>query len=147
MTFPEKTPIISYVYSLRSRYSETDKMGYVYYGHFLQYFEVARTEFVRELGMPYREMEDKGIMLPVVRTEVEYKVPVKYDQLMNVHMYIYDMPQVKLTTFYEVEIPQTETISTKGRVDLCFMDALSRRPVRAPGTFVSGLKSYSGCHG
>lgn len=143
MTFPEKPPLLTYVHSLRSRYSETDKMGYVYYGHFLQYFEVTRTEFVRELGIPYREMEDEGIMLPVVRTDVEYKCPVQYDQLMHIHMYIYDIPTVRLKTFYEVVIPQKDIISTLGRVDLCFIDARTRRPVRAPLKFIESLKTFS----
>ena len=50
--------------SLRVRYAETDKMGYVYYGNYATYFEVARVEALRSLGINYKEMEDKGVMLP-----------------------------------------------------------------------------------
>lgn len=147
MIFPGHPPLLTYVYSLRSRYSETDKMGYVYYGHFLQYFEVVRTEFVRELGMPYSEMENEGIMLPVVKTDVDYKVPVLYDQLMNIHFYLFDIPSVRLTTYYKVEIPPDGIIATMGKVDLCFMDINTRRPVRAPDKFIEGIKAYISDHG
>ena len=99
---PKTRPLISYTIQLRSRYSETDKMGYVYYGHFLQYFEVVRAELVRELGMPYRVMEDNGVMLPVVNAEVTYKRPVNYDELMNITVHIYDYPTARLITYYNV---------------------------------------------
>ena len=74
--FPDASPIHSFEYRLRSRYSETDKMGYVYYGRYLEYFEEARTEMIRSLGMSYDAMEDEGIMLPVVHSEIDYKQPL-----------------------------------------------------------------------
>ena len=64
---------------LRVRYGETDKMGYCYYGNYAQYFEVARVEALRELGLSYKELEDQGIALPVKDYSVEFKRPAKYD--------------------------------------------------------------------
>jgi len=127
---------------MRSRYSETDKMGYVYYGHFLQYFEVVRTELVRELGMPYRVMEDNGVMLPVVNAEVTYKRPVNYDELMNITVHIYDLPTARLITYYDVITEGGDLPNTLGRVDLVFMDVKTRRPMKAPQEFNDKIREH-----
>lgn len=74
ISFPDREPLIEYTHKLRSRYGETDKMGYVYYGRYLEYFEVARTEMIRSFGLSYRELEENGVMLPVIHSELEYKI-------------------------------------------------------------------------
>jgi acyl-CoA thioester hydrolase len=61
---------------VRVRYGETDRMGYVYYGVYASYFEVARVEALRQLGMSYRAMEEEGILLPVLHYEITYARPV-----------------------------------------------------------------------
>ncbi len=139
---PDKKPLVSYTIQLRSRYSETDKMGYVYYGHYLQYFEVTRTEFIRSAGIPYREMEDSGIMLPVVHAELEYKKPVLYDVLMNITVHIFDYPQVRLVTYYDIKTNNDKVLNAFGMVELCFIDAESRKPMRAPELFNQGIRNY-----
>lgn len=139
---PDKTPLVSYTLQLRSRYSETDKMGYVYYGHYLQYFEVVRTEFIRSAGIPYREMEDSGIMLPVVHAELDYKKPVLYDEVMNITVHIYEYPQVRLITYYEIKTGNNKILNVTGRVELCFIDAQTRRPMRAPEVFNRGIRNF-----
>jgi acyl-CoA thioester hydrolase len=78
--FPDGLPILSFEHRLRSRYSETDKMGYVYYGRYLEYFEEARTEMIRSMGVRYSTMEKDGIMLPVIHSEIDYKHPLYYDE-------------------------------------------------------------------
>ncbi|MFH5831797.1 acyl-CoA thioesterase [Halalkalibaculum sp. DA3122] len=137
---PSQAPIFSYTCSLRSRYAETDKMGYVYYGRYLEYFEVARTEMIRSLGMPYSELEDEGVMLPVVKTQVEYKAPIYYDELMTIHVHLYSIPAVKLETYYEISTERRNQPHAVGSVVLCFMRAHNRKPCRAPGPFIEGLK-------
>lgn len=139
---PDKKPLVSYTQQLRSRYSETDKMGYIYYGHYLQYFEVARTEFIRSAGIPYREMEDSGIMLPVVHAELDYKKPVLYDEVMNITVHIYEYPKVRLITYYDIKTDNNRILNVTGRVELCFIDARTRRPVRAPEEFNKGIQNF-----
>jgi acyl-CoA thioester hydrolase len=121
---------------LRSRYGETDKMGYVYYARYLEYFEVARTEMIRNLGFPYAEMEKKGIMLPVVDAELAYKAPVFYDEEIHVDVMVFEKPLVKLETFYKVYTNRNETPHVLGRVTLCFTNAETRKPVKAPEEFL-----------
>lgn len=138
--FPDKSPIVEYEHTLRSRYGETDKMGYVYYGRYLEYFEVARTEMIRSCGLSYRKMEDEGIMLPVIHAELDYKVPVFYDEEMIIKVMVFDTPSVRLQTFYEVTTKTGDQIHVLGEVSLCFIDAETRRPTRAPSYFLKHFK-------
>lgn len=140
MEFPDKPPIIEYTHRLRSRYGETDRMGYAYYGRYLEYFEVARTEMIRSYGLSYREMEDSGVMLPVIHAELEYKIPITYDEEMHIKVMVYDMPSVRLQTFYEVRTSESDNVHVFGEVSLCFMDRETRKPLRAPASFLKGIK-------
>ncbi len=142
--FPDQTPIYTYSHYLRSRYGETDQMGYVYYGRYLEYFEVARTELIRNLGFPYSKMEEEGVMLPVVDAAAMYKSPIYYDEEMEVRVMIYDIPMVRLFTYYHVFTGRQEAPHVLGRVTLAFSDVETRRPCRAPKEFLGKLKSLSG---
>ncbi|MEX2585826.1 MAG: thioesterase family protein [Balneolaceae bacterium] len=142
--FPDQTPLFRWTHSLRSRYSETDKMGYVYYGRYLEYFEVARTEMIRHLGLPYSEMERQGVMLPVAEAELSYKSPIHYDEEMEIEVTIYDLPQVRLVTWYRVKTGRQDRPHVEGRVSLAFVDMESRRPCRAPDPFLKHLASANG---
>ncbi len=141
MNFPDKSPIIEYTHTLRSRYGETDRMGYVYYGRYLEYFEVARTEMIRSYGTSYREMEDSGILLPVTHAELDYKAPITYDEEMFIKVMVFEIPTVRLQTFYEVTTPNSDEVHVYGEVSLCFMNADSRKPCRAPDSFIQSLES------
>lgn len=143
MDYPDNKPIYTFTHYLRSRYSETDKMGYVYYGHFLQYFEVARTEMVRSLGASYAELEENGFMLPVINAELEYKMPVFYDEEIAIQLEIFDIPVVRLDTFYKIISTKTGQVKTIGRVILVFTDSKTRKPVRAPQYFTKALEDAS----
>lgn len=142
--FPDQDPVHSYTHLMRSRYGETDQMGYVYYGHYLEYFEVARTEMIRNLGLPYSKMEEEGIMLPVVDAAVEYKSPVYYDEEMKIEVLVYDMPAVRLSTWYRVYTARQDEPHIIGRVTLVFTDMETRRPCRIPDNFLDRLTTGSG---
>lgn len=136
---PDQKPQISFTHQLRSRYSETDKMGYVYYGHFLQYFEVARTEFVRSLGFSYRQMEEDGFMLPVIHSEIQYKNPVFYDEMIDIEVLVFKKPKVRLETFYKVTTKNKSVVHTLGSVTLVFMNSETRRPIIGPDYFINAV--------
>lgn len=140
MDIPDKKPIVQYDHFLRSRYGETDKMGYVYYGRYLEYFEEARTEMIRSYGVSYRQMEDDGIMLPVIHAELQYKLPVFYDEQIRIRVSVFDVPNVRLQTFYEVTAVERDILCAYGEVSLCFMNSESRRPCRAPDYFLTHFK-------
>ncbi|MGM0546951.1 MAG: acyl-CoA thioesterase [Bacteroidota bacterium] len=137
--FPDKKPIYSYTHQLRSRYGETDQMGYVYYGRYLEYFEESRTEMIRSLGFPYSKLEANGVMLPVIHTEVDYKSPVFYDELMDIEVLLYEVPTVRLETYYKVNTDRRQKPHILGKVELCFMKEDNRKPCRAPSQFIDNL--------
>jgi len=136
VNFPESSPLLTYKYKLRSRYSETDKMGYVYHGKFLEYFEVARVEMIRSYGIDYRMMEDEGIMLPVVEANIDFKLPVLYDEPILVKVHLFDKPSIRLRTYYEVEAIEREQLCVQAQVTLFFMNEKRRRPCKAPSYFL-----------
>jgi len=138
--FPDKQPICHYTHLLRSRYAETDQMGYVYYGRYPEFFEVARTEMMRSLGLAYKTLEENGVMLPVISMEIDYKMPVLYDEEMNVEVMLFDEPLVKLHTFYKITTHRHTRPHVTGRVTLCFVDSQSRRPVKAPELLLDKLR-------
>tara|TARA_B100000963_G_scaffold351318_1_gene362746 strand:- start:895 stop:1317 length:423 start_codon:yes stop_codon:yes gene_type:complete len=137
--FPEGIPIHSFEYRLRSRYSETDKMGYVYYGRYLEYFEEARTEMIRSLGVSYGSMENDGIMLPVVHSEIDYKHPLFYDEKILIKVHLYSEPSIRLLTYYEVIAQQRNQLCALGEVTLVFINATTRKPCRAPKYLLNAL--------
>lgn len=137
---PDTDPLFVFEHPMRSRYGETDKMGYVYYGRYLEYFEVARTEMIRAAGIPYSQLEEAGFMLPVLESKIQYKAPVFYDELMSIRVLLYELPSVRLNTWYEIRTGGGGRLHTLGSVTLCFVDAQTRRAVKAPGFFVDGVR-------
>ncbi len=137
VNFPDSKPLLTYNYELRSRYSETDKMGYVYHGKFLEYFEVARVEMIRSYGIDYRELEDAGVMLPVVEANLEFISPVYYDEPIVIEVLVFDRPSIRMKTFYNVMAKNRDMKCARGQVTLFFMDENSRKPTRAPAYFLN----------
>lgn len=123
------------------RYGETDRMGYLYYGHYPVYFEVARTDLIRSLGLTYKYMEDSGIIMPVRSLSIDYKRPALYDELLNVKASIHVKPETRLDIDYEIHNQAGELIC-RGNTVLVFVNAKTRRPVRAPDFFMEAVKPY-----
>jgi acyl-CoA thioester hydrolase len=127
--------------TIRVRYGETDKMGYLYYGHYPEYFEVGRTDMIRLFGLTYREIEEKGIIMPVRSLKVDFKSPAYYDELLIVKSCLKVLPEVKLDVDYEIYNAQNQLICT-GNTVLAFVDSASGRPRRAPEFFIKAVEKY-----
>lgn len=126
---------------LRVRYAETDQMSYVYYGNYAMYFEVARVEAMRSIGFSYKQMEDEGVMMPVLESHFKYIKPGKYDELLTIKTRIPDLPGVRIRFEYEVYNEENELI-TEGWTILTFLKKESHRPTRPPQNLLDLLKSY-----
>jgi acyl-CoA thioester hydrolase len=87
---------------IRVRYQETDQMGVVYHANYLVWFEVGRTEWIRKLGYTYKDLEEKGLLLPVVDLHVRYAAPARYDDEVTVRTRITEVAGGKLTFHYEI---------------------------------------------
>jgi len=123
--------MIHTTHSLRVRYAETDPMKYVYYGNYAAFFEVARVELFRELGMPYEAIEQREIWLPVSQFSVKYLKPARYDQLLEIHTYIRKIPGVKIEFDYEIYNESKEKI-TEAKTILFFLDAEKNKVISCP---------------
>ena len=126
---------------LRVRYGETDQMGYVYYGHYAAYCEVARVEALRSLGTSYKQLETDGIMLPVLEHHAIYHRPAYYDDLLTIETRIEQMPTVAIRfayTFYNKAGEQLHTAETK----LAFIRSDTKRPCRPPRQLLEVLTPY-----
>lgn len=123
--------MIHTIHSIRVRYGETDPMKYVYYGNYAEYFEVARVELFRALGMSYDEIEKRGIFLPVSEYKIKYIRPGLYDQLLEIHTYIKKIPGVKIEFDYEIYNEDKIKI-TQASTTLFFLDAETNKIVRCP---------------
>lgn len=126
--------------SIRVRYAETDQMGVVYYGNYAQYFEVGRVEALRDLGMTYREMEEAGVMLPVVHLEIDYRGSALYDDLLTIETRISKIPGAKIC--FDHRVLKGEKVLTEGKVILVFMDKEKWKPMKAPMYFLDRLKKF-----
>ena len=119
------------IHSLRVRYGETDPMKYVYYGNYAEYLEVARVELFRELGIPYDEIENQGIWLPVSEFSIKYLKPAHYDQILEIHTRIKKRPGVRIEFEYEIYNSSKEKI-TEAKTILFFLDAKTNKVVKCP---------------
>jgi len=126
---------------LRVRYGETDRMGYVYYGNYAEYFEVARVEALRNLGFSYRKLEDEGIMLPVLNFSVKYHKPVFYDDELTIKVTIREIPMARIRFDYEVYNEKDE-LTTVADTTLVFIDRAANKPCPAPDDFLEALKKF-----
>ena len=87
---------------IRVSYADTDQMGVVYYARYLEYFERGRNELFRELGLPYRKLENQGIMLPAIEAHCEYKRGAKYDEVITVRTFLKEFQGVRIRMDYEI---------------------------------------------
>lgn len=126
---------------IRVRYAETDQMGFVYYGNYATYFEVARVESFRALGFSYKMMEDKGVMMPVLEYKSKYIRPAVYDDLLTVRTSIKELPSTRIRFDYEV-FNKTGVLLNVGETTLVFVNAQSKRPCLMPDFFLDLIKPY-----
>ena len=121
--------------TLRVRYSETDQMGYCYYGNYAQYFEVGRVETLRSIGMSYKNLEERGIMLPVSDFQVSYKTPAKYDDQLTIQTNIIELKGPRLFFNYTITNKKNELVATSSTT-LVFVSKKTRRPTAPPKDFL-----------
>lgn len=127
--------------TLRVRYSETDKMGVVYHANYAQYFEVARTEMFREIGLAYSDMEANGIMLPLVDLYCHYHKPAYYDDNLTIEVTVEEMPSVKIKFNYKIYNEKGDLL-TDGYTTLVFIDMKTNRPTRMPEYIKQVVEKY-----
>jgi acyl-CoA thioester hydrolase len=127
---------------IRVRYGETDQMGVVYHANYAVYFEVGRTEWLRELGLSYSGMEADGIMLPVISLAINYKNSARYDEVLKVKTKLKKRPTASIEFEYELR-NESDVLLATGSTILAFMNVEKNRPTRCPKYILDKLQNYS----
>lgn len=126
---------------IRVRYSETDQMGFVYYGNYAQYFEVARVETLRSLGVRYKDLEESGIWLPVLNFSIDYYRPAAYDDELTIMTQIVERPSARIKFQYDCFNEEGVKLCF-AKTELVFLDSTTRRPMRCPEDIMNSLNSH-----
>jgi acyl-CoA thioester hydrolase len=126
---------------VRVRYGETDQMGVVYYGNYPLYFEVGRTNLMREFNLTYLSIEKSGIILPVTELQIKYHHSAIYDDLLTIKTIIPVMPSLRILFNYEIH-NETGKLVVTGSTTLIFMNNNTRKPTRPPVVFIEKMKPF-----
>ena len=124
------------VVNIRVCYNQTDKMGYVHHSQYLVFYEFARLEYFRELGISYKEIEDKGIMMPVISAKLDYIQPAFYDDVLKIKTKL-NIVGAKFIFQSEIRNANNQLINM-GNVQVVCIDSISRKPIK-PYKFIVDL--------
>lgn len=128
--------------NVRVRYADTDQMKYVYNGKYFEYFEIGRTEMMREIGLTYKEIESNGFLMPVLETKITYLSPAFYDELLEVKTMVSDFPKVKVHIDHIIKSLDRNVEIVKGYVELAFVNTKTMKPTRAPKIFIDAIEKF-----
>ncbi len=127
---------------LRVRYAETDQMNVVYYGNYAQYFEVGRVESIRQLGYTYKNMEESGVIMPVIELNIKYLRPATYDELLTIKTTIRELPESYRIEFYQEVLNAENKLLAAGKVVLYFLEAITWKRTEMPEELKLKMQKY-----
>jgi acyl-CoA thioester hydrolase len=127
-------------FKFRVRYGETDQMGFVYHGNYAQYIEMGRLEWLRDLGISYKEMEDNGIMLPVYSLNIRFVKSAFYDEVLTITTTLKKIPSVRIEFIYEIHNQKNDLI-TKAETTLVFINSKTGRPIKCPKNLLDKISN------
>jgi len=130
------------VTTIRVRYADTDKMQFVYNGKYLEYFEVGRTELLRNCGLAYSEVEKAGYQLPLIEAKLRYISPARYDDLLDIEATVSELLSAKVHIDYKITRHETGEVITEGYTTHMFIKSDSKKPTRPPKIYTDALKKY-----
>lgn len=126
---------------VRVRYSETDKMGYCYYGNYATYLEVARVELMREYGVRYLDLENAGIIMPVLELKSKYIRPAKYDDLLTIKVKVPKKPRARIVFEYEIYNEENVLLNVS-ETTLVFVDLKTNKPTLPPEILEKAMAGF-----
>ncbi|MCX8009654.1 MAG: acyl-CoA thioesterase [Ignavibacteria bacterium] len=127
---------------IRVRYADTDQMHFTYNGKYFEYFEVGRTELLRQLNLPYSYLESLGYLLPVLECFAKFIAPAKYDDLLRIVTTLIEVPHSIINLKYKIYNDSDGNLITEGYTKHIFMDNNTRKPIRPPKIFLDKVKPY-----
>ena len=133
--------LIHEVTDIRVRYYDTDQMGFVYYGNYARFYEIGRVEVMRYLGMNYKELEERGISMPVYDLSSRFIRPARYDDLLTIRVTVPQLPKTRFLFTYEI-FNQDGLLLNTGQTTLVFVRTDTGRPCTAPNDLVEATKPF-----
>ncbi|NOR87122.1 MAG: YbgC/FadM family acyl-CoA thioesterase [Bacteroidales bacterium] len=133
---------LEFTTQIRVRYAEVDQSGFVYNGNYATYYEVGRSEALRQMGHTYKEMEDSGIVMPLINQYSRFYKPAIYDDLLTIVTTIPEVPKAKIQFDYKI-FNENRVLLNEGSNVLVFLNKKRGRPQRAPEWFVNLFQKYS----
>jgi acyl-CoA thioester hydrolase len=118
-------------------------MRVVYHGKYLEYFEVGRAALIRSLGLPYSELEARGILLPVIEAYAKYRKPARYDDLLSIDAIVSELPTSTLKIHYQVYREQEKDPLAEGYTVHSFLNVATGKPTRPPLYFMQIMEKAS----
>lgn len=135
----------TFVHTLRIIYAHTDQMQVVYYARYFEFLEAARNELLRQAGFAYKELEQLGVLLPVVSAHLDYFAPARYDDELSIETYIEKLENVRVRLGYRGYEANTKQRLFSGYTVHAFVNAQGK-PVRPPKAFLAALEPYIQAH-
>jgi len=123
----------------KTRYAETDQMGYIHHSIYAQYYEMGRIDLMHKIGISYKQMEKDGYILPVYTLQSKYFIPLTFDELITLKTYVKYLKGVRLAFGYEIYNEAGEK-ATEGEVVLVFAGK-NGKPIKPPKQFVEKIES------
>jgi acyl-CoA thioester hydrolase len=127
--------------SLRVYYSDTDHGGAVYYGNYLKWFEIGRTELLRKNGFNYADFERQGLIAPVVEVKCNYKKPTRYNDVIIIKTSIGNIGNSSIKFNYKIIKKSTNELLAEGHTVNVFIKIKTRKPTKIPNNLRKALKS------
>lgn len=127
---------------IRVRYAETDRMGYVYYGNYAAWFEVARVEALRSLGLSYKTMEDQGVMLPVLSYNIKYFKPAFFDDVLTIRTTVNEIPSGTRIHFHYETLNEQNICLNKADTSHVFVKTSNGRPCPVPANVIELISPF-----
>ena len=123
---------------MTTRYAETDQMGVIHHGNYATYFEFARIEWLRALGLSYARLEEQGILLPVLSLSTEFKHPLQFEDQIQIEICLDGDPTSIVDFSYQI-FNQDQVLCTTAKTRLAFVSAETRKIMRCPTVFLNAL--------
>ncbi len=127
---------------IRVRYGEVDQMGFLYYGNYALYYEVARADMIRDAGYAYSEMEKDGTVMPVVKMNAKFLKPALYEELIRIDTVIMELHKHPFITFYHKLYNEKNELLHKAEVTLTFYDPVIKKRVPMPEKLLKILQPF-----
>jgi len=124
----------------RIRYTETDQMGFAHHSHYLNYFEMARIEWLNSIGFSYAELEQSGVVMPVVSANINFKSPAFFDDPLRIKLTIEKIPRASIKIDYVI-VDESEKEIANGSTTLAFLNRETNRPIRCPQRLLEIIES------